>query len=134
MCSKMGNQQKKYNSYYQNKVMHFHNSIIISMYKYVPLFFTIKQVFVDQRPLRMRICQPIKFIQRICVEFAARKLNANFARKVAGDLQMCAHAFANASTRKRKFNAIRTKFHLSPTVYQTDIYNITLQEHGWLVI
>ena len=72
---------------------------------------------VDQRPLRMRICQPIRFIQRICVEFAARKFNANFARKVAGDLQMRSHAFANASTRKRKFNATRTKFHLSPTVY-----------------
>ena len=50
------------------------------------------------------------------MEFTARKFNANFARKVAGDLQMRAHAFANASSRKRKFNATRTKFHLNPTV------------------
>ena len=64
----------------------------------------------------MRICQRIKFIQRICVEFPAHKFNANFARKVADDLQMRAHAFANACIRKRKFNASRTKFHLSPNI------------------
>ena len=62
----------------------------------------------------MRICQPIDFIQGVCVEFAARKFNANDARKVAGELQMHAQAFANAST--RKVNAALTKFHLSPTV------------------
>ena len=81
------------------------------------LFYTIKQILlVDQRSLRMRICQPIGFIQRICVEFAGCKFNANFARKVADDLQMRAYTFVNASTRKRKFNGTRTKFHLSPTV------------------
>ena len=69
----------------------------------------------------MHICQPIRFIQRICVELAASKYQANFARKVAGDPQMRAHAFANASTRKRKFNATRTKFHLSPTVNGTSL-------------
>ena len=41
----------------------------------------------DQRPLRWRICQPIRFIQQICVAFAARKFNIR--------LQSC-RAHANA--------------------------------------
>ena len=46
----------------------------------------------------MRLCQAIRSIERICVNLAAPKFNAN------------------ASTRKTKFNATRTKFHLSPTI------------------
>ena len=56
------------------------------------------------------------------MELAARKLNANFAREVAGLSQMCAHAFAHASTCKREFNATETKFHLSPNVSRLQIY------------
>ena len=72
----------------------------------------------------MRMCPSIRFIQHICVEFTERKFNVNYARKIAGDLQMRAHAFAYASTYKRKFNATQTKFHLSPTLTREDMINI----------